>query len=292
MQNKKWIILLQYLLGIVFLFSAISKLLAPGLFEITILDQGIIETREVAAYIGRLLIAFELFLGIALFQQNYLKKIVLPLSLLTLIGFTILLLFSVIAGDSNNCGCFGEALKMSPLEAIIKNIVLIIIGVFLFRLVRIDKKKIHIPIFILITSIALVFIVAPIKSYEDLKFSKYTNFTNEGRVDLTDGDKLVAIFFIDCEHCMHAAETIVKLENKTSKFNNLYILFAGEETDSVQSFLKTTNLKHPYLRISIDDFFDLIGSSPPRIYWLSDGKIKEYWDDNFRTQLVKYKNLK
>lgn len=290
MKKNRWIIPLQYLLGIVFVFSAISKLLAPGLFEITILDQGIIETREVAAYIGRLLIAFELFLGIALFQQNYLKKIVLPLSLVTLSGFTILLLFSVIAGDSNNCGCFGEALKMSPLEAIIKNIILIIIGVFLFRSAKKDKNKINIPIFIFITSLALVFIVAPIKSYKDLKFSKYTNFTNEGRVDLTDGDKLVAIFFIDCEHCMHTAKTIVKLENETSKFNNLYILFAGEETDSVQSFLKTTNIQHPYLRISIDDFFDLIGNSPPRIYWLNDGKIKKYWDDNFHNHLLSYKN--
>ena len=287
--NKKLVIkLLRIILSIVFIFSAISKMFAPGLFEITILDQGIIETREIAAYFGRILIAMELFLGVALLQSNYLKRIVLPATLLTLSGFTILLLFSHFAGDSNNCGCFGETLKMSPLEAIIKNIVLIIIGIFVFRSSEKKADKLYIPIVILIISIGFVFAVTPIKYYEDLVFSKYIDFENEGRVDLTDGDKLVAVFFIDCEHCMETANDIIALENETSKFQNFYILFAGEESDSVQHFLENANIEHPYLRIPTEDFFELIGNSPPRIYWLQNGEIKEYWDDNFRSNLIRY----
>ena len=116
--NKEIIIkLLRIILAAVFIFSAISKLIAPGIFEITILDQGIIESREFAAYIGRFLIGIELFLGIALLQTNYLKQFVLPSTLLTLTGFTILLLFSHFDGNANNCGCFGEVIKMSPIEA-------------------------------------------------------------------------------------------------------------------------------------------------------------------------------
>ena len=120
MNKEKWIWLLQMFLGVVFILSAISKLIAPGLFEITILDQGIFESREIAAYLGRLLIAMELFIGIAFFQPYYLKRIVLPISLLTLVGFTGLLSYSYFIGDTNNCGCFGEMIKMSPLEAIVK----------------------------------------------------------------------------------------------------------------------------------------------------------------------------
>jgi len=278
----------RYILSVVFIFSAISKLIAPGLFEITILDQGIIESREMAAYFGRILIAMELFLGVALLQSNYLKRIILPATLLTLMGFTVLLLFSYFAGDSNNCGCFGEVLKMSPLEAIIKNIILIVVGVITFRSTKKDKEKLNTLVVILIISIGFVFIVAPIKSYKDLVFSKYIEFENEGRVDLTEGNKLVAIFFIDCEHCMETANDIIALEKETSKIQNLYILFAGEESDSVQSFLDEVNIEHPYLRIPIDDFFDLIGTSPPRIYWLENGKVKEFWDDNFRKQLIHF----
>lgn len=290
MKNEYTIKILKLILGVVFILSAISKLIAPGLFEITILDQGIIESREIAAYLGRLLIAMELFIGIALFQPYYIKKIVLPLSLLTLIGFTGLLSYSYFIGDTSNCGCFGEMIKMSPFEAIVKNIILIFIGIYLFIKSEYKAEKIYISILILFVSFIVVFVLAPIKSYADLKFSKYTNFQNEGRVDLTVGNKLVAIFFIDCEHCMETANEIIKLEKETEKFQNFYMLFAGEETDNVQYFLSQANIEHPYLRIPIEDFFNLIGSSPPRIYWLQNGEIKEFWDDNFRNNLIRFKS--
>jgi hypothetical protein len=289
MRKDKLIYLLQVILGVTFVFSAISKLIAPGLFELTIIEQGIIASREIASYLSRVLIIFELFLGLALLQPYYLKKLVLPLSLLTLIGFTVFLAFSVFAGDSNNCGCFGEVLKMSPLQAIIKNIVLIAVGFFIYNSTKQNSTKLYIPSLLLLFSIGIVFITAPIKSYEDLVFSKYINFENEGRVDLTDGEKLVAIFFIDCEHCLATAKEIVEFEKTNSKLENLYILFAGEESDSIKQFLNDTNIEHPYLRISIDDFFDLIGNAPPRVYWLQNGSVKEIWDDNFIENILRIK---
>ena len=31
--------------------------------------------------------------------------------------------------------------------------------------------------------------------------------------------------------------------------------------------------------IDVNTFFDLIGSTPPRIYWIVDGQVKQYWDE-------------
>jgi uncharacterized membrane protein YphA (DoxX/SURF4 family) len=67
MNTERLQFILRLLLGAVFIFSAISKLLGVGLFEIAIVDQGLAATREQAAYPARLMIAFELFLGTALF---------------------------------------------------------------------------------------------------------------------------------------------------------------------------------------------------------------------------------
>jgi len=291
MMNKNTISnFLRAILGIIFLMSAISKMVASGLFEITILEQGVFTSRIIIAYLSRFLIIMELFLGLAMFQSFYLKKIILPLSIFILFSFTILLSFSAFAGDTNNCGCFGEVLKMSPLQAIIKNIFLIIIGIVIFRLQDDNPTKIYIPILILLVSVGTVFGIAPIKSYENLVFTQYTYFENEGRVDLTSGNNLVAVFFIDCEHCMNAAENIVKLEKETGRISNLYILFAGEDSDSVQSFIDKTQIGYPYFRIPLEDFFGLIGNSPPRIYWLKDGKVKEYWDDNFIANIKLFQN--
>lgn len=289
MKNKELIVnIFRVILGLVFIFSAISKLVAPGLFEITILDQGIITTRETAAYLGRFLITMELFLGIALLQPYYLKQIILPAALLTLVGFTGLLLYSLFSGDTENCGCFGNVLKMSPLEAIIKNVILLFIGGIIYRFEKPKSRNIYIPFTILLISCGAVFIEAPIKTYEDLAFSKYTNFENEGRVDLTNGDNLVALFFVDCEHCMATAEEIVKIESETAKLPNFYILFSGEESDSVKEFLDKTKINHAYLRIPLEDFFGLVGNAPPRIYWLHDGKVKEYWDNAFKANIMRY----
>lgn len=282
---------LRAILGIIFLMSAISKLVAPGLFEITIMEQGIFTSREIVAYLSRFLIVMELFIGLALFQSFYLKNIILPLSIFILLAFTILLSFSVFAGDTNNCGCFGEVVKMSPLQAIIKNIFLIFIGMILFRLQDDNSTKIYIPILILVVSFGTVFGIAPIKSYENLVFTQYTNFENEGRVDLTSGNNLVAVFFIECEHCIETAQEIVKLENETGNISNLYILFAGEDSDSIHSFIDKTQIDHPYFRIPLEDFFGLIGNSPPRIYWLKDGKVKEYWDNDFIENIKRYQEI-
>jgi hypothetical protein len=282
---------LRAILGIVFLTSAISKMVAPGLFEITIMEQGIFTSREFIAYLSRFLIIMELFLGLTLFQSFYLKKIILPVSIFILFAFTILLSFSAFAGDTNNCGCFGEVVKMSPLEAIVKNIFLIIIGIVIFRLQDDNPTKIYIPFFILLISVGTVFGIAPIKSYENLVFTQYTNFENEGRVDLTNGDNLVAVFFIECDHCIETAKEIVKFEKEFGRISNLYILFAGEKTDSVHHFLDKTRIEHPFMRINMDDFFALIGSSPPRIYWLKDGKVNEFWDNNFIGNIKRNKEI-
>ena len=38
--------------------------------------------------------------------------------------------------------------------------------------------------------------------------------------------------------------------------------------------------------LKINDFFDLIGNSPPRIYQIEKGQVKNIWDDSF------YKKIK
>lgn len=283
-------LILRYILAAVFITSAITKLIAPGLFEIIILNEGIISTREIAAYIARFLLITELFIGIALLQPYYLKQLVLPATFISLVGFIIILLNSILIGNNGNCGCFGEIIKMSPIEAIVKNIFLIIIGIFIYFHSESKRQKLYIPFTLLVISGIFVLTVAPLKSHLDLRFSKYTNFSDNQIVDLNSGDKLVAIFYIDCEHCMEAAKEIVELE-KTSRVNNFYIFFSGENTDSVSYFLKETKIQHPYIRIPTDDFFELIGNSPPRFYWLKNGNVYKYWDEDIITNIKTFINF-
>src|SRR3990172_5238793 len=126
MNLKKIRFALRLLLGGLFFFSAVAKLLSVGLFEIAIVDQGLAATREQAAYPARLLIALELFLGLSLFFPYFLKHFILPLTIILLGAFILLQGYQLTFGEqTQDCGCFGKLLPMSSAESLWKNIILL-----------------------------------------------------------------------------------------------------------------------------------------------------------------------
>ena len=120
----------------------------------------------------------------------------------------------------------------------------------------------------------------PIQDYDSLVFNDYRHFEKVGRVDLTAGDKLVGIFNIDCEHCQEAASKLANWERDKKKNTTLCTLFqTGSKT--VAEFEGQTQSTFPYAFIDDKTFFELIGSSPPRIYYLKKGEVQAYWDKEF-----------
>lgn len=288
MKDKK-LLFIRIAVGVVFILSAVSKLKSTGLFEITLIDQGFTPDRTVAAFLSRMLISVELFIGVAFFQPFLLKRFIAPLTLIVLTAFSIYLGYLMIfAQSAENCGCFGEVVKMSPLESLLKNIVLI--GLVLYFFIKAESRKGNwlIPTLLLIGCFAFVFAAFPIRSLQDNAFAKYTHFEPEGRVDLTRGDKLVAVMDVNCEHCQATAKELGELEHNTNRLPPIYLLLFGEDegANSVQYFFYLASTNYSYHKISEDEFFNLIGSAPPRIYWLHDGKIKAQWDENLIDNLT------
>jgi len=279
--------ILRLLVAGVFIFSAISKLLSVGIFEITIVEQGIFSTRIQAAYPARFLIAFELFLGMALLLPYFYKRIILPLALATLSAFTLLQLYQMIFGvETQDCGCFGEMIKMSSTESLLKNILLLGLGVYLYRTPFDEKRNAIIPSMLALGSLAVVLLIAPVRQEYDAHFAKYTKFEKAGRVDLTAGDKLVAVFNADCEHCQETARELAALSATHAGVPEVYVLMFSESDSSISAFAEKTNTDYPYHVISEDEFFELIGNSPPRIFWLHHGRIQARWDEAFAMNIL------
>ncbi len=279
-------LLLRFLLGGVFVFSAVSKLLGVGLFEIAIVEQGLAATREQAAYPARLLIAFELFLGAALFLPFFLKRLVLPLAIATLAAFSILQGYQLLFGESTpDCGCFGELLPMSSAESLAKNIFLLGLSLWLLKTTREEKRHFAAPAILAVGSLAAVMLLAPVRRNYDGVFVNYTQFEGAGRVDLTSGEKLLAVFNAECEHCQQTAKELRALAEQHVLLPEIYVLLFSENEAMISIFWEITGVSYPYHLISEAEFFDLIGDSPPRIYWLNDGKVKARWDDDFTENL-------
>jgi len=271
---------LRILLGVTFLFSAYTKFVGPGFFEITLMDQGLAPDRFIAAQLARFFIGLEFALGILMLLPFYTKKL-MTASLFLLGGFTLHLVYLWSIGDTENCGCFGEMISMTPVESIIKNIVLIGISAFLFWKTPKDIRSIK-PAFLSIgLIIASMWLLLPLPDHSEFPFQKFTQFEYAGRVDLAAGEKTVAIFNLDCEHCQEAATQLAELERASTNFPKLYVLFYQEGSTTVSEFEQLTASAYPNAFIDMNTFFDLIGNSPPRIYHLKAGKVEAIWDEDF-----------
>ena len=272
-------------LGIVFVFSAYTKFVGPGFFEITLIDQGLLSSRGQAQHAARFLIGFEFAIGLLMLLPYYTKQLMAIASMM-LIGFTIHLGYLWAIGDNENCGCFGEMISMSPAESIAKNILMLAVSVWLW-IKSSSKATNQIILFggamIIITS---MWVFLPIPDQSEFPVNQYTNFSSVGRTDLSSGEKLVAILNLDCEHCQELSFELGKM-NKTNKLPDVYAFYFKEGETTVEQFEQMTNTSFPYVEIDVNTFFDLIGESPPRVYVLNDGAVDAIIDEDIANTLDK-----
>ena len=133
-------LIVKIIISALFLLSAVAKMFPIWAFEKQLVDLGIVDWC-LAPYLSRLIIAFEAAIAFAILQKNYIKSIVIPVTILLLIAFCIHLGLQIYehGAMNGNCGCFGQLIPMTPLEALIKNIVTILLLIYLFKVEK-DKE--------------------------------------------------------------------------------------------------------------------------------------------------------
>ena len=122
--------ILRILLGLVFIVSGISKLLGPENFikEVDKLNVIAPFLTKPASYS---FILFELVIGCLLIFKFSNK--VLIVTTVTVVILSCYLGFKVITHDSSDCGCFGNFIYRSNLSALIQDMFLLIIAVYLYE---------------------------------------------------------------------------------------------------------------------------------------------------------------
>ena len=132
---------IRILISFVFLFSAIAKLYPNPSYALTYFEVHQLEPIGIpislAHYLSRILIGVEFAIGFLLLMPFYLKRIIIPITMFMLSVFVIELLLEIVfKGNAGNCGCFGTLVKMTPLEALLKNIVSIGLLIWYYPLTR------------------------------------------------------------------------------------------------------------------------------------------------------------
>lgn len=123
--------------GILFIISGFIKLNDPVGFSFKLeeyFSQGVLDLPSLIPYalaISIFVVIFEVLLGVMLLVGLRVKFTVWSL-LLMIVFFTFLTFYSAYFNKVTDCGCFGDAIKLTPWESFTKDIVLLVLIVVLF----------------------------------------------------------------------------------------------------------------------------------------------------------------
>lgn len=283
---------LTTLLGLVFLFSGFTKLYPVELFELTLIDLHV-STWATAPIIARLMIASEFLLGILLVMNFKLRKFTLKASLAVLVMFTIyLIILWAVDGNKGNCKCFGNVLVMTPLESILKNLLMIAITIILMIWHKgfvYPFQKIILAVLI-IASLVLPFILNPpdfIMAYQSrqetvgYKMNLDTLYTStdiqKPTVDLRKGKQIVAFMSLTCSHCKVAAYKMHIIKNQYPEIPFYFILNGKQQ--NLQPFMDNTKAENiPHIILNGERFINLAGYNLPSIVFLNNSLVEAKTD--------------
>ncbi|MDQ3047747.1 MAG: DoxX family protein [Bacteroidota bacterium] len=285
--------ILCVLMGAVFIFSGYTKLYPIEPFEYTFVDLGMINW-QLSPFVARLLIGLEFLIGILLIMHLHLRKVLLAGMLLLVIFSFYLLLLIFFTGNKGNCGCFGSMIEMTPLEAIIKNSMML--GFFLILYFfhsgwELRKRKRLLLVIPIALSFALPFILNPVAlDYSEAYLNKpEENFLieldtlyNNAKLNvppktLSEGKQIIVFMSLTCKHCKIAANKIRIMREKNPEIP-FYFVLNGQEKN-LESFFELTQTKDiPHCMLLGRSFVYLAGTSLPTIYMVNNSMVEHEID--------------
>lgn len=149
--------------GILFIFSGLVKLNDPMGTAIKMEEYFEVFSNDiwsafhylvpVALHIGLFVVILEILLGVALLI-NYKMRITSWILLFLIVFFTFLTFYSAAFDKVTDCGCFGDAIPLTPWQSFFKDIILLVMIIYIF--VRRGKFS---PLFHTITQSAILVVV-------------------------------------------------------------------------------------------------------------------------------------
>jgi hypothetical protein len=286
---------IRILVSALFILSAVAKLYPSPLmgvqgFESKYLGAIGIEG-GLAKVISRLLIGFEFSLAILILLPYYLNKIVIPTTIGLLGAFSIHLLVQVINGDASNCGCFGDLIPMTPLQALVKNILtigLLLIPLTIFKKTLRDNKNVHPILYMGLTLSLMMFLLLPqgssVSGKEVLNGeSVYSNYFE----DINSGNKLLCFFSPTCEHCMETGKELTEMSRKfPGLIPEIRILFMDEtypvngSEKEIGEYFEFIGARYDYKVLETTEMNDIfwLKKDFPGVLYLCNGKERVFFD--------------
>lgn len=207
---------LKVLLGLVFIVSAVLKVFDMDRFEIYVYSYHFFNL-NFSFFVARAAIILELVLGIGLLSQT-MHKLYWWGSVAMLGGYSLLLIYALTLGRTDSCHCFGDFLQLDPKQSLVKNGLLLVLFLLVYKMDswRTPFRWLILIIAIMASSIG-VFVASPPDNLansdpaHNLQIELFEEMLDEAPLDslhLDEGKQIVCFFSAGCEYCQTAARKL------------------------------------------------------------------------------------
>ena len=300
----------RIVIGLVFLASAVTKYISIDAFEQFVYEHQLFSW-TMTTVLTRLLIACEFALGALLLIGLY-PKTVKTLIIAFLAGFSIYILlkpafFNV---SQENCHCFGTVLILNDTQTLIKNVVLLLLSVFLFWNKGIATKKhsneetkaeperknlcswiknnqAYCTFLVCLASVmATMLITMPdflqyklngrAAKINETKFTELVNHEVVQPLEINTGKKIVCMYSAECKFCKRTAMRFEVMRQKYSIDDKQFAIIFWGRPDKIQSFFANTKAQPlPYVVVDPRPFLAATKGRQPIVILTNNGKVEK-----------------
>ena len=277
-------IVLKVALGVVFIVSAVLKIIDMDQFEIYVYSYHFFSL-NFSFLVARAAIIAELVLGIGL-VSNCFHKLMWWGSMAMLMGYTLLLIYAQLIGRTDNCHCFGDVLQFNPWQSIIKNVVLMVLFALVYKVKGIRFRNDWLFLAgAIVMSTAAVFAVSPpdnftsaYKPQQNLNVELFDEAMQQPPLDelhLDDGKKVVCFFSTACEYCQKAAHKLSLMQqfNGFPAENICYVFMGSEEGKARFYELSQSQTYQDVIYKDVVNLLKITSGVFPVILLLEDGEV-------------------
>lgn len=277
----------RILLGTFFMFSSVSKLSSLEGFELYIFSFEFFSF-DLSSILARLVIIAEFIIGAGLASGQFYRFFKYSTAM-SLLGFSIFLIWRMLLGDTESCHCMGDIVDMNPLQSLLKNLVLALMLVFCWNAAgRQYRFRLCAASSLVVLVSVAVFAAFPPDAYyrigrqsEDLSMETFAPVADS--LGLSEGRKLICMYSASCEHCRRSASKmagIIRRHNIPTDSVSVIFMQTHENQDSVsteffrshgESLMLPYSYLHPYV------FIPVTNGSMPLVLLFDEGRlVKEY----------------
>ena len=230
----------RFLVGLLFILSGLIKLNDPVGFSFKLeeyFSQSVLDLPFLMPYalaISLVVVILEVVLGIMLLL-GYKRNLTVWSLLLMILFFTFLTFYSAYFNKVTDCGCFGDAIKLTPWESFTKDVILLIFILILFfgrnfikRVFRPNTTRIIVLLGILLCCAFAFYVLNHLPAKDFRPYKEGANIVEGMRIP-EDAPK--PIFNYAWKFDVDGQETIVVTQGEYPSVDGDFI---GVETEEIQ----------------------------------------------------------